>query len=379
MSVGTNTGGVQAFGMMGPYKPNIASTGKLRTFLLSKNLQSSYLADGNPISPPFGVQPPGKQNTSIYERHVIDQKTVEELAPPNLLSLFLDNSYGPEGGFTDVQTINVKKVLPRRGLDYITPNTLQPKSFVSSEYTSAEIFETVNITNGIINTLNSKILNDSELQQKSSGNLREQLGYNQGWNDLDLSDEGSYMFNVSANPGEKELNGTDYLSRITNFYYGYSNIPGHYFSGIFKPDINFLALNGISMTDTFGNIQATANAIASMLSGGDNIPTNAVSTPVPSDRFINYMGPEQQKVLFTSLDYNKYRPDYSRVQLRDGVTNVKPYYYMGSKSNEPSKVQSPMGAIPSDEFGRPVNSLVYGPATLAKQQETVNGQPLWHY
>jgi hypothetical protein len=133
------------------------------------------------------------------------------------------------------------------------------------------------------------------------------------------------------------------------------------------------------LTGTFGNVQATANAIANMLTGGDNIPTNSVSNPVPSDRFISYMGSEQQKSLFTSLDFNKYRPDYSRVQLRQGVTNITPYYYLGSKSNEPSKVQSPMGAIPSDEFGRPVNALVYGPSTLAKQLETVDGQPLWPF
>ena len=380
MSVGLNTGGVQAFGMQGPYKPNVASTAKLRVFLLGKNLQSSYLSDSNPIPAPFGIQQPGKQNTNIYEQSVIDQKTVQELAPQNLVNLFLDNSYGPEGGYLDVQTINVKKVLPRRGLDYVTQNTLQPKSFVSSEYTSAEIFKTVNITNGMVNTLNSKILNDSELVQKSSGNLRKQLGYNQGWNDLDLSDKGSFMFNVSVNPGEKELDGTDYLSRITNLYYGYSNIPGNYFDGIFKPDINFLAKNGIStMAGTFGNIQATANAVASLLTGGDNVPTNAVSNPVPSDRFITYMGEEQQKALFTSLDFNKYRPDYSRVQLRQGVTNVTPYYYIGSKSNEPSKIQSPMGAIPQDEFGRPINALVYGPSTLAKQLETVDGKQLWPY
>ena len=380
MSVGLNTGGVQAFGMQGPYKPNVASTAKLRVFLLGKNLQSSYLSDSNPIPAPFGIQQPGKQNTNIYEQSVIDQKTVQELAPQNLVNLFLDNSYGPEGGYLDVQTINVKKVLPRRGLDYVTQNTLQPKSFVSSEYTSAEIFKTVNITNGMVNTLNSKILNDSELVQKSSGNLRKQLGYNQGWNDLDLSDKGSFMFNVSVNPGEKELDGTDYLSRITNLYYGYSNIPGNYFNGIFKPDINFLAKNGIStMAGTFGNIQATANAVASLLTGGDNVPTNAVSNPVPSDRFITYMGEEQQKALFTSLDFNKYRPDYSRVQLRQGVTNVTPYYYIGSKSNEPSKIQSPRGAIPQDEFGRPINALVYGPSTLAKQLETVDGKQLWPY
>ena len=39
MSVGLNTGGVQAFGMQGPYRPNVASTEKLRVFLLGKNLQ----------------------------------------------------------------------------------------------------------------------------------------------------------------------------------------------------------------------------------------------------------------------------------------------------------------------------------------------------
>ncbi len=92
MSVGLNTGGVQAFGMQGPYKPNVASTEKLRVFLLGKNLQSSYLSDSNPVPAPFGLQPPGKQNTSIYEKSVIDQKTVQELAPQNQVNLFIDNS-----------------------------------------------------------------------------------------------------------------------------------------------------------------------------------------------------------------------------------------------------------------------------------------------
>ena len=38
-----------------------------------------------------------------------------------------------------------------------------------------------------------------------------------------------------------------------------------------------------------------------------------------------------------------------------------------------------MGAIPQDEFGRPINALVYGPSTLAKQLETVDGKQLWPY
>ena len=69
MSVGLNTGGAQAFGMQGSYKPNVASTAKLRDFLLGKNLQSSYLSDSNPIPAPFGLQQPGKQNTNIYDKN----------------------------------------------------------------------------------------------------------------------------------------------------------------------------------------------------------------------------------------------------------------------------------------------------------------------
>ena len=75
------------------------------------------------------------------------------------------------------------------------------------------------------------------------------------------------MFNVSSTPNEKELEGTDYLSRITNLYYGYSNIPGYYFRGIFVPDINYLSKNGISMTGTFGNIQATCQCFSKYYGG----------------------------------------------------------------------------------------------------------------
>ena len=74
MSVGTNTG-IKAVGTLGSWLPTPSSTKALRTFLLGKNLQSSYLADGNPIPPPFGVQPPGDEviNQTV-EQSVINQE-----------------------------------------------------------------------------------------------------------------------------------------------------------------------------------------------------------------------------------------------------------------------------------------------------------------
>ena len=379
MAIGTNTGVQNPYGQ-GDYNITVSSTETLRKFLLGKNLQSSYLADGNPLSPPFGVQVPGEFSyQGLSDNFVIDQKTVLEIGVNYQTNLFLDNSYGPAGGYKDVQLIDVKKVLPRAQSDYISPNTLQPKSFVASVYTPQEILDTVNITNGIVNTVNEKVLNDSKLAQNSSGYLRENLGSLQAQYLHELSSNGSSTANISTDPRSNQIEGTDFISRISNMYYGYSDIPGNYFQETFVPDINDLQLDGYTQGATLQNIQATASAIGDALGGGQGIPTNPYSVPNPSDTFINYMGEESQASLFGSLTFNTYRPDYSRVTLQSGVENVVPFYYVGSKESEPGKIQSPMGAVPADKFGRSTGALVYGPSTLAKELETVNGLALWNY
>ena len=145
----TNTNIQNPYGQ-GDYDISIKSTEILRKHLLGKNLRSSYLADGNPLPPPYGIQMPGKfsyQTQSDY--HIIDQKTVSEVGEESQTNLFLDNSYGPEGGYKDVLLIDVKKLLPRKQTDYVSPSTLQPQAFISSQYTPAEILETVNITDNI--------------------------------------------------------------------------------------------------------------------------------------------------------------------------------------------------------------------------------------
>ena len=381
----TRDRGVQNPYGLGDYNISIGSTALIRKMLLGKNLESSYLADGNPIVPFYGIQEPGSFSYNyLSDNAIIDQPTVQETGVGNQISLFLDNSYGPAGGYTDVALIDVDKVLPRRGVGYVSPGTTQPQSFISSEYTSAEIIETVNITNGIVNTLNSKILNDSILEQQSSGFLREGLAQKQQQYLFEVTDGPGATppaeENISTSPNQLILKGTDFMSRITNLYYGNSEIPGNYFNATFVPDINGLQLDRISYTSgLMPNIAATASALENSLMGTNNVPTNDSNQPTPSDTFINYMGRRQQKALFTSLKYNVYRPDYSRVLLQRGVDNVTPFYYVGSKDNDPRTIQSPSNAVPRDEFGRNTGALVYGPSTLAKELETVNGIPLWHF
>ena len=316
---------------LGDYNISITSTEILRKMLLGKNLESSYLADGNPITPFYGIQKPGEFSYNyLSDTATIDQDTVQEKGVAPQISLFLDNSYGPAGGYTDVKLIDVNKVLPRRGVGYVSPGTIQPQSFVSSYYTPAEVLETVNITNGIVNTLNSKILNDSILQEQSSGFLRENLGYKQRQYLFEVNKEIDGLvpadYNVSTSPNEPILEGTDFMSRITNLYFGNSEIPGNYFARVFVPDINGLKLDRISYAGgLMSNIAATASALENSLFGTDNVPTNDTNKPTPSDVFINYMGKKQQKVLFTSLKYNIYRPDYSRTLLHRGNKNVTPF------------------------------------------------------
>ena len=380
MSVGTNTGIQNPYGL-GDYSISTSSTEILRKFLLGKNLQSSYLAESNPIPPSFGIHEPGKKETTINFTNVKNQKTVSEQSEGTQESLFLDNMYGPEGGYSDVQTINVNKLFGDSRVEYVALNSLQPKTFTSANYTPSEILETVNITNGLISTLNSKILSDSHLIEMSAGYLRRNLGYNQKQELYDNSDKGGAKFNISTSPGKDVIKGTDYLSRLANLYYGDSNIPGDYLNPTFIPDINGLMGNRISYTSELGNIQATANAIVNMFTpGGNDIPSNSASIPVPSDKFIEYMGKDQQSSLFDSLKYNVYRPDYSRARTQKGVNKVESFYYVGSKESEPGKIQSPMDAVPRDEFGRTTGALVYGPSSLAKELETVDGTALWgHY
>jgi hypothetical protein len=364
MAIGTNTG-IKSAGTLGPWKPTPASTEALRIFLLGKNLQSSYLADGNPVPPPFGVQQPGNEIISqTVEQSVINQETVESSGEYWKGVSFLDNRYGPAGGYKDILTINTNKLFTETHLEYVTPNTLQPIGFTLSCYGTYELYTGQNTIVG----------SDSPLMLAALPILQLNLSENQTFNISD-NENGN---NISISPGLTYLKGEDYLNRLSGNYDGTSEISGQYQNLPFVPDINQLKLNGVNYAGVTDNITATVNAISSYFNNGNNIPQNDLSVPNPSDNFITHMGVQQQQSLFQdNLVYNQYRPDYSRVQLDPSVTNVTPYYYVGSKSTEPSNIESPSNATPTDKFGRKTKSLVYGPGAVAKELETVNGVALW--
>ena len=357
----------------------VSSTRLLREFLLSRNLESSYLHDNNPIQPFFGEQKPGGiKIEQFYDKSVIDQDTVQEGGLTQQGSLYLDNKYGPEGGYSDVQTINVDKLIRENVLEYLEGNTLTPRGYTVSCYNAYDILNEINISNGVVTIMNSNVLNDSQLIQTSSGYLRKSLGENQKQS---LLFEGPEATSISVSPGKTYLKDDDYLSRLAGVDVNYSEIGSMYFTQQFIPDITPLLKNGYSYSGVFGNIQATANAIGNFFNNGNNIPANNTSVPSPSNNLINHMGFSQQSQLFTrGLNFNKYRPDYTRAQLIGGLQAVIPYYYVGSSSSEPGTLESPDGATPTDEFGRHTKSLVYGPSAVAKELETVSGVPLWkHY
>ena len=364
MSIGANTG-IKSAGTLGPWKPTPGSTEALRIFLLGKNLQSSYLSEGNPIPPPFGIQQPGNEIISqTVEKSVINQKTVEESGEYWKGVSFLDNRYGPAGGYKDILSINTNKLFTETHLEYVTPNTIQPIGFTLSCYGTYELYTGENTTIG----------SDSPLMLAALPLFQLNLSQNQTFNLLD-NNNGN---NISITPGLTYLKGEDYLNRLSGNYDGTSEITGRYQNLPFIPDINQLQLNGVNYAGVLDNISATADAIGEYFSNGNNIPQNDLSVPNPSDNFISHMGAQQQKSLFQdNLVYNQYRPDYSRVQLDPGVTNVTPYYYVGSKSTEPSNIESPNNATPTNKFGIKTKSLVYGPGAVAKELETVNGVALW--
>ena len=359
---------------------SISATDRVRNFLFSRNLDSSYLNDNNPVQPFFGVQEPGGEKLiQFHDKSVINQDTVQEGGLRQQGLRYLDNRYGPEGGYSDVLTIDVDKLSREHVLEYLEGGTLKPKTFTQSCYNAYDILNTVNISNGVTTILNPIVLDDSELMKVSAGRLRQSIGENIKYSKLYYDTDDS--ISISTTPGKEYLKNDDYLTRLSGIDVNYSEIGSTYLGYQFIPDVGSLVKNMVSFSSFGGNIQATANALGNYWNGSNNIPANNQSVPTPSNNLIDHLNDFQQTRLFThSLNFNKYRPDYSRVKLHSGVKNVTPYYYVGSSSAEPGNLESPSGAIPSDVFGREVKSLVYGPSAVSRELETVNGKALWkHY
>ena len=170
--------------------------------------------------------------------------------------------------------------------------------------------------------------------------------------------EPNYTITAPSNP---ILAATDFALRLAGSTIPTSTIPGSYFDA---------SINSGQPT----TIQQLSNAFRktsvgksfSRLLGGDK---------TGSQLFLNNTGGGQKSRLFGNIDYNKYKPSYDRT-LFDRVAGVlvgsttnNSNFYVGSTTSDPSRVFSPGGDVPVNQFGQEVQSPVYGPNELAALYE----------
>ena len=168
--------------------------------------------------------------------------------------------------------------------------------------------------------------------------------------------EGSTIIGAAAN----------LLNRVSGSYAPFSVIPGQYFD----PQINSgIPSTGFQLASAF----LGANAAAGL--GRFFARLNSQSNLRGSQLFLQNTGGGQRSQLFKNIDFNLYKPGYDRsifdrvAGVLRGTTENNGQYYVGSVKTEPAQVFSPAGDIPVDQFGREVQSPVYGPSELAQLYE----------
>ena len=385
MSIGLNTGSNYPFAQ-GNFNLTLSSTDIIRKALLNRNLDGSYLNRGNPI-PPNGDQLPGSVVYSyLNDYSVVDAPLPEDITTLNGVPLkteqFLNNRYGPETGYGDPLSVDVVKLVNAAQLQYVSQNSLHPNGFVTSDYTAIEILNTVQADpiGGALITTNSKILDDSFLIQSSIPYLRDNLQYRDAQYLYDISDQGASRYNITASLEHPVPPKSDFLSRISGEYVAESSIPGLFFQQVNPPNINGLETDEILEASSLLVATQLLNGVFNALEDSNPMPNSLMAVPKPSDAFLNNMGPEQQSQIFNSLNYNVYRPDYSRTLISaSGVEAPLAHYYIGSRDNEVGDMQSPVEATPKNMFGKQVKAIVYGPSEFYKEFDNAEGRALWRY
>lgn len=380
-----------------PQNSNISSlsfsgTKTLRDLLLTKNLPN-----------PEGLGPYGNftnasySTTSLSVKDVVDQPGVEENSEMYLNKLYLNNAYGPEGGYTDFIKIyttsqGVAKVNEGEYPDFTAPETgtglfgENPFRLVGRYYSPIDILLGVS-AEGLLSTT---LLEDSPLQQAGAIQLRSEfqeriaqelyqetigrLSFVDALQDpvdaLDIVTGRQPLIDRNysiTQPKSIVGQGLDFVSRITGVYVPYSYIPGDYFE--LEPP------RGLS---TAGKIISDVTGILGSLVG---IPRRRQS---PSQRFLEYTGNGTKSKLFKAIRYNKYGPQYgegAQAQTAIGAGFGEAIDFIGggilgfgnNPPNLPQYVGGPRNRI-ADMTSPPDNTYagknyvpLFGPDAVAKE------------
>jgi hypothetical protein len=282
---------------------------------------------------------------------------------------YVQNIYGPEGGYKDLVIITDVVGNPKMYTPYWDPST-----FVTSSYSPYEIIFSNNP-----NGTNGPLSQDTYLAKIGAAQLKslfeeriasEILQASVGSVNLDsLQDPFSasmiatgqqpfftknWRITVPENPISASVT---LANRLTGTYFPVSFIPGDYF------DESFIDNPQTESALNVGN-NLTGGFLGPILNKFKN----------PSEIFVANTGFGQRSVLFSSLDYNKYRPAYSRGIIQGATTAIDRLfdqnksqsggYYVGSPNSEPSQIDSPANQVPIGKNGRQVQTIVYGPQEL---------------
>jgi len=326
------------------------------------NLNITYNGPPLPIDSNKGEYSPNDTVLDLVNEFYID-------------AAYIENRFGPEGGFKDMVIIdniqnNNKIYLPYWNPPIFTPSVYTPyeilinnnpaglsqDSFIAKlgaqqlrylfqERVSSEIFQN---TVGLVNL--ESLSDPFEASLIVTG--QEPLVYK------------NWKITVAENP---IIAAADFATRLTGAYWPVSPIPGDYF------DENEPNAGASQQTSTALNVvnQLTGGFLGPILNKTRN----------PSEIFLANTGNGQRSVLFANINYNRYKPDYNKnyggvlgigqALVNLAVNLIDPNngtlvggYYVGSRNAEPSTITSPPNQVPVNPFGKQEQAPVYGPSEL---------------
>jgi|15BtaG_2_1085339.scaffolds.fasta_scaffold00016_22 hypothetical protein len=371
---------------------SFSGTKALRDLLLTKNLPN-----------PEGLGPYGNFTNSTYSiasfsvKDVIDQPSVEVNSEMFLNKLYLNNAYGPEGGYSDFIKIyttsqGIAKVNEGEYPDFTPPETgaglfgENPFRIVARYYSPMDILLGVSAEGLLSQTL----LQDSPLQQAGARQLRFEfqeriaqelyqetigrLSFVDALQDpidaLDIVTGRQPLINrdyTITQPKSLVGQGLDFVSRLTGIYVPYSYIPGDYFE--LEPP------RGLS------SVEKSISDITGILGSLVGIPRRRQS---PSQRFLEYTGGGTKSKLFKAIRYNKYGPQYgegAQAQTAIGAAFGEVIDFVGggilgfgnNPPNLPQYIGGPRNRI-ADMTSPPDNTYagknyvqMFGPDAVAKE------------
>jgi hypothetical protein len=302
-----------------------------------------------------------------------DNSTLELVNEFYIDTAYIQNKFGPQGGYKDLVIITDISLSDIYSLPY-----WDPAIFVPSAYSPYEI-----LTSNNPNGSNGPLSNDSFIARFGAAQLRG-IFQDRVNTEIEQMTIGSINLSSITDPFSASLLATgqqpffiknwkitvpenpvfaaiSFANRITGTYFPVSFIPGDYFDG----------------EDPVGNVPSSLNTVNNLTGGALGPILNKFRNP--SEIFLANTGNGQQSVLFAALDYNIYRPQYKKNLIQGvssavnnlfgGGSNSVGGYYVGSVNSEPSKITSPPNEVAVDRFGKQVGTIVYGPDELGKLYE----------